>query len=194
MASLAMLLALAMQAAPAAPAADTCHVDGQAMMELGLNAFDQDMDGGWRELAQRPGCRERAADLIRTYRDFVLRRLPILYWHEGQLRAGLGQTEQAVQLFEQARSQDDEHGWNHYVDANIAFLRGDREALAEARERLAALPRPPGWDTRRLPNGQPVVWPMNLDVVDGFVRCFGRSYEEAYGSTECRARAGGQGQ
>jgi hypothetical protein len=183
------LVALALQAAPAPPP-DPCQVDERALMDMGFNAFDQDMQGGWRALSQRPGCEARAADLIHTYRVLAEHRMSILYWHEGQLRAALGQTEEAIRLFEQSRKPDDQYGWNPYVDATIAFLRGDREALIAARGRLAALPRPAGFEERTLPGGFRTTWPLNLQVVDGLIRCFGRTYREAYGGApECRGEA-----
>jgi len=179
-----ILIALALQAAPAP---DPCHVDFAAMMALSVQAFDQNMEGGWRALARRPGCQERAAELIGAYRETLQRRMSILYWHEGQLRADLGQNEAAVRLMELSRKPDDA-SWNFYVDATAAFLRGDRPALTAAREHLAALPVPPDFREQTLPSGYRVRWPMNLDVVDGLVRCFGRTYREAYGA-QCRRPA-----
>jgi hypothetical protein len=189
-----LLILLALQAAtPAAtaPAAATpanpCPFDFNASLALGQDAFDQDMNGGWRALAQRPGCEGVAADLIHAYRANLESHLSILYWHEGQLRADVGQYPEAIRLMEQSRKPDDRFGWNPYVDATVAFLRGDRAALVLARDRLAALPRPAGFEDRTLPNGLHVTWPMNLAVVDGLVRCFGRPYREAYSISECRA-------
>jgi len=172
---------------------DPCAVDDRAMLALGLDAFDQDMDGGWRALARQPGCEARAADLIRDYRAFAQRRIGLLYWHEAQLRANLGETSAAVALMERARKPDDS-AWNFYVDASIAFLRGDRAALARAREGLAALPAPEDFREQVLPNGYRVRWPMNLDAVDALVRCFGRPYRDAYGSNECRRPPGTGGE
>jgi hypothetical protein len=184
---IAALLAFALQAssAPATPP-DPCEVDNRAMRALGMDAFDQDMTGGWRALSQRPGCEARAAGLIRDYRTFLEQRLPILYWHEAQLRAGLGENEAAIALMERSRRRDDRYGWNPYVEATIAFLRGDRPALIAARARLAALPRPADFEEQTLPNGYRTRWPQNLDVVDGLIRCFGRPYRNAY-APECRA-------
>ncbi|MGQ0559359.1 MAG: hypothetical protein ACT4OE_07215 [Sphingosinicella sp.] len=188
---LALLLLMTMVSPDPPPATDPCRVDYPAMMGLGHDAFDQDMNGGWRELARRPGCRERAADLIRAYRESRQRGIGSLYWHEGQLRAGLGQNEEAIRLFDRARHPTDEDGWNAYVDATTAFLRGDREGLVAARARLASLPPPPDFRSWRSADGPPPRWPLNLDVVDGLVRCFGRPYAEAYGSLACRAAPGG---
>ncbi|HTU10207.1 MAG TPA: hypothetical protein VMG08_04840 [Allosphingosinicella sp.] len=185
---LAVVAALSLQAhplpaAPAAPAgtADPCPVDRRAMLDLGINAFDQDHQGGWRPLSDRPGCAGAAADLIRDYRTFVLDRIPILYWHEGQLRAEAGQNEEAARLMDRTRrAAGDPRApwWNAYVDATIAFLRGDRAGLVQARARLAAVPRAADW-----PAGQ--AWPPNLRVVDGLVACFGRPYRDAYGTPAC---------
>jgi len=183
---IAALLSFALQAAPApGPSPDPCPVDNRAMLALGMDAFDQDMAGGWRAVSQRPGCEARAADLVRDYRIFTQQRLSTLYWHEAQLRANLGENEAAVRLMEQSRKPDDQRGWNPYVDATIAFLRNDRPALTAARERLAALPRPADFEERTLPGGYRIRWPLNLDVVDGLIRCFGRPYRNAY-APECR--------
>jgi hypothetical protein len=186
----AMIAALALQmTSPASPPADPCQVDRRALLALDQDAFDQNMSGGWRELAQRPGCMAAAADLIHAYRAHAESRLSILNWHEGQLRATLGDYAAAIPLLEASRKAQDPSGWNPYVDATVAFLRGDRAALAAARERLAAVPRPEGFQERVLANGSRVSWPMNLGVVDGLLHCFGRPYREAYSSRECRPPA-----
>lgn len=186
--TLALVAGLALQAvapAPApAPESDPCQVDRGIMLALGMNAFDQDHQGGWRPLSERPGCKGTAADLIRDYRAFMQDRIPILYWHEGQLRADLGQNEEAARLMDRTRREGgDERAlwWNPYVDGTIAFLRGDRAALTAARNRLAAAPRPAD-----LPAGR--AWPPNLAVMDGLINCFGRPYREAYGEA-CRRPA-----
>jgi len=184
----ALLAALALQAAapapPRAPVPDPCQVDRRAMLALGMDAFDQDLQGGWRRLSERPGCEGAAAGLIRDYREFMLDRIPILLWHEGQLRANLGETEQAIRLLDRTRrASGDERAawWNPYVDGTIAFLRGDRAGLAAARSRLAAVARPA--DT---PAGR--AWPPNLAVLDGLIHCFGRPYREA-NAVACRPPA-----
>ncbi len=158
-----------------------CAYDRAAMLALDRQAFDQDLDGGWRALSVRTGCILAAAELIRDYRETHPSDPGILYWHEGQLRANAGQTGQAIALFDRSRKTDDPFGWNLYVDASIAFLRGDRTALLAARDALASLPHPDGFDPRD-DSRRPIEirWPPNLHVVDGFIACFGRTYREAY--------------
>ena len=179
----AMLIALLLAAA-----APDCTYDRAAMMALSQRAFDQDMTGGWRGLSMR-GCEAEAADLIRDWREA---NTPgpgagILYWHEGQLRAELGQDAAAIALFERSRKTVEEDrgmGWNLYVDGSIAFIRRDRAAFDRAHAALKALPKPAGFNPRtRLADGTKItmVWPMNLNVLDGFARCWGKSYDEAYG-------------
>jgi hypothetical protein len=155
------------------------------MLALDQSAFDQDPEGGWRQIASRNGCKAEAADLIALYRERQKSRSPILYWHEGQLRASLGQTAAAIALFEMSRKPKDMLGWNAYVDASIAFLKNDKEALVEARERLLSTPKPTGRPLMD-PQGRSIRWPMNIDVVDALLACFGRAYNEAYGDPECR--------
>jgi hypothetical protein len=162
-----------------------CAYDRAAMMALPQQAFDQDLTGGWRGLSMR-GCEAEAADLIRDWRDANKpeQNIGILYWHEGQLRANLGQNDAAIALFERSRKTVEEDrgmGWNLYVEGSIAFLRRDRAAFDRAYAALAVLPKPAGFEPRG-PDGKPIAlrWPMNLNVLDGFARCWDKSYKEAY--------------
>lgn len=159
-----------------------CDYDRAAMLALDQHMFDQDPNTGWRSL-DRQGCEAEAADLIRAYRNAKESPEPsILYWHEGQVRAGLGQTEQAIALFEKSRTPIEKFpGWNSYVDGSVAYLRRDLRGLRAARERLANLPPPEeppimqiGGENVEIP------WPPNLNVLDAFIRCFDRPYKEAY--------------
>ncbi|MEJ0007058.1 MAG: hypothetical protein WDM77_12025 [Steroidobacteraceae bacterium] len=145
-----------------------CSDDRAAVLALGQSAFDQDMKGGWRALADR-GCLTEAADLIRDYR---LLHKPqrgstqaiILYWHEGQNRAMSGENEAAIALFDSSRALDaGSAAWNLYVDATIFFLKNNKAALLAARDAMASLGSTP-----------------NLRVVDNLLACFGRPYKEAY--------------
>jgi len=176
-----------------------CAYDLPRMLALDEAAFDQDLpDGGWRAVGNIPGCQAAAAELIAAYRARHPGTSPNVAWHQGQMLAFAGMNAQAVAVLDSARKDpaEDIAGWNHYVDATIAFLSGDEEGLARARARLAATPvdaasgMPPPVDGYiELPGqpGQPPIrmrWPPNIDVVEGLVRCVGRPYAEAYGA--CR--------
>lgn len=182
-------------------AADRCKHDKDAMLALDEKPFDQDLagGGGWRAIANIPGCELAAADLLAAYRARHPGSESILAWHEGQMRASAGQYKQAIPLLESARKPTDQDpaGWNHYVDASLAFLQHDKPALLTARERLAAIAYPESAGMPPLKDdyiefpaqpGQPVMrtrWPPNIDVVDGLVACFDKPYAEAYGAS-CR--------
>jgi hypothetical protein len=175
-------------AVAAASPTNPCAYDRDKVMSLDQNAFDQDLKGGWRVLEDKPRCYVAAADLIRDYREAHHSTTSILFWHEAQMRASAGQTDAAIALFEKSRQTHDPAGWNLYVDGTIAFLRHDRAALQAARDKLAALPKPQDFHPLG-PNGKPfkMDWPPNLNILDGFLVCFDRSYEKAYGTRECAA-------
>ncbi len=189
-----LILALSVSVFPAF--ADECTVDRSAMLALTPDQFDQDLQGGWRPMAEKAECQLAAADLIAAYRaQPKAADNTTMIWHEAQLRAEAGQNARAVALMRQTyRPAPDAGGWNPYVDASIALIEKDRPALAAARAALAALPAPPeanvkdGFFSFAMPNGEvvKVAWPPNLDVVDAFVRCFGQSYRQAYSSQRCR--------
>lgn len=178
-------LALLMSAAAPAPAAlQDCSYDRAAMLALDYRSFDQTPGHGWRALAAR-GCDGQAAELIRKWREHHRESRTILFWHEGQSRAFTGDYPAAIALFERARKapQDDRIFWNLYVDGSVAFLKGDRARLQAARDALAAKSRPEDWDAMKGTDGKPLnaPWPVNLAVLDGFLRCWGKPYREAYG-------------
>ncbi|MGI4876398.1 MAG: hypothetical protein ACRYG4_02805 [Janthinobacterium lividum] len=58
------MFALALLIAAATPAASACAYD-HSILSLGIDAFDQDMTGGWRVLEATPGCTAKAADVLR---------------------------------------------------------------------------------------------------------------------------------
>ncbi len=165
----------------------SCRHDRQSLLALDLQAFDQDINGGWRTL-EAQGCAVEAADLIRDWRKAhggMGDADALLSWHEGQLRADAGQYANAVKLFDAGRhpaAEDAKWGWNLYVDGSVAFLRGDLAALEAARAKLAILPRPAELEDAIGVDGRPrkVRWPMNIGVLDGFIRCWGQSYKAAY--------------
>lgn len=174
-----------------------CSYDRKALLALDEKAFDQDLEGGWRTVANIPGCELAAADLLAAYRAEHPRSGGIVAWHEGQMRASAGQYERAVPLLESARKpvNQDTYGWNYYVDATVAFLRHDKPGLLAARRRLANVAYPqdasPLKDGYMVIPGQPgrparrVRWPPNIEVVDALINCFDKPYSEAYGPA-CR--------
>ena len=72
-------------------------------------------------------------------------------------------------MFKTTYTENDSFGWNHYVDATIAFLQHDEAALRAAREKLAGLEQPSELNMTDK-DGNPVEmdWPPNLKVVDNF--------------------------
>jgi len=183
---------------PLGAAAANCEHDRARLLSLGEREFDQDHGGGWRTLAAQPGCELVAADLLRDYRQAHRNEAGILYWHEGQLRAFGGQYEQAAAVMEKSRERasEDAFGWNPYVDATVAFLRRDRTALERAHKALLAVAPPPGENVKdgvfeaSMADGskQKLRWPPNIDVVEGLLHCFERSYRDAYAQA-CRPQA-----
>jgi hypothetical protein len=162
---------------------DACAFDRSKLLTQDLVTFDQSPQG-WRELEFKgAACHRETADLIAEYRKLRPEVMKtninsyLLYWHEGQTRAFMGDYQQARALFEQSRVPQIPafKAWNIYADASIAFLDRDRGALLKARAKLAQIPPEAG---------KPDAKPMNLDVVDGLVRCFDRSYADAYST--CR--------
>lgn len=170
-------------------AQSSCNYNEEAMLALSPREFDQDLDNGWRQIVQHNTCHEAAANLIRSYytkHDLSSGAMRTFVWHEGQLRAEVGQYQQAVRLMKQAKKAPDTDisGWNYYVDATIAFLQSDKNALKAERAKLAAVPKPEGFNPTDA-DGRPidVKWPPNLEIVDKFIRCFEHSYADAY--TQC---------
>lgn len=189
---LIVLMSLAIAQSAPSSVSETCSHDRAALLALPPAAFDQDLQGGWRPLAEKPECAAVAADLLADYRkarwsDLTPSELHTNYWHEGQLRAGLGQTQAATRLMMAGVNPDmSRSGFSDYALGTIAFLHQDRAGLIAARERLAALPKPPDFDQAaarfKAQYGFDLEWPVNLKVLDGFIACFDRPYSEAYGS------------
>jgi hypothetical protein len=179
-ASLALMLA---SQAKAESAPRACQMDREKIVRLTFWEFDQDASRGWRKIASRPGCERAAAELIRHYREKTGSKITTLYWHEGQLRANLGENRRAVQMFRKSLKNDDILGWNYYALSTIAFVKRDRKALIENYEKLKVLPVPQGqtWigdDGKK--SDRPPEWPPNLHVVEAMVKCFGQTYRQVY--------------
>ena len=164
---------------PPAPACFHSRNEAEALLQLDEDAFDQDLEGGWRTIAERNegACMVVAADLILDYiarHPGGLEREYLAHWHAGQMLALAGEDERALNQFRLSfRTRDvasmPARMWNTYAGGTIAFMEGDRETLEEARDDLPTGPY------------------TNRDVLTGLLNCFGEPYSVAYGS-ECRAR------
>lgn len=177
------IVAFALSTTGASPVPADCAYDRDALLKLDYSSFDQNPKGGWRALASK-GCNVEAADLIRDWRLQHNDSRYILFWHEGQNRAFNGDYDAAAFLFEKSRRPtEDRIGWNYYVDGSVAFLRGDMAKLQAARASLARMPKPSDWDTMKGADGKLLnaKWPVNLNVLDGFILCWGQKYRDAYG-------------
>jgi hypothetical protein len=179
-----MLAAVFLALAFIQPSGDVCDIDRSALLELDQKAFDQDFNGGWRKIADN-GCKKEAADLIRDWRRIHTSESTTLYWHEGQMRAEIGDSPAAVELFKKAIKTPEEEagfGWNLYVEGSVAFLNRDKLTLQRARDALAVLPKPEGLSRMVDQDGNPVEieWPMNLNILDAFIQCWDETYSNAY--------------
>jgi hypothetical protein len=167
---------------PAAQTApENCIYDRAELLALDMAAFDQDLEGGWRAVANQSGCFSVAADLIRDYHAAMPEKSFLLYWHEGQVRAIDGDYAAAMPLLEMSYNRrNDTIGWNLYVDATLAFIKRDKTALAKAYFTLANLPAPVNAQLDQNGNSVADSWPPNMDVVENLLACFDRGYREAY--------------
>ena len=141
-------------------------------LALPFEAFDQDDEGGWRRLAAAD-CDAESAQLIEAYIAGQAQPHPVLRWHAAQALARAGDSTRAIEVARQTRrpqaaEADSEFQWNAYVDATVAFLQGDREALEAHRRQLAAA-------SARSALNRP-----NLASVERLQRCFGQPYKQAY--------------
>src|SRR5690606_25187167 len=101
-------------------------------------------------------------------------------FHEGQLRASGGDYAGALPLIEAGRVAFGDAAGQAYVDALVAFLRSDRDALVPARERLLAVPepahRPVRQRTSREQAGHEVRGPGKIEASDRLLQCVGKPY------------------
>jgi hypothetical protein len=179
------LLLISIAASDDKPRAD-CSVSGsdlQTYLKQDVDTFDQSTKG-WRKFYYTDQALSSDFDKIRCWLDTAqlidvyhlhhlsgLKELDgiQLNWHAGEYFALAGLYDVALARMEQCKKRDEaadsKFRWNAYVDSTIAFLRRDLGKLRAKREELAA-----GTDPRRL---------VNLNVVDGLIKCFNQSYREA---------------
>lgn len=155
------------------------------LLSLSYHEFDQSLGGGWRVYGDQD-CYDLSAYLLDSYQD----NYPILHkdtlldwqsrvmsWHAGQMFAFNNKYELAKNRFQDSynpkEAADTPLLWNDYVSATLAFLEQDFSKLQRHRDRIANGPLFQGKKG-------------NLDVVNGFLKCFGAPYSFAYSSAECR--------
>lgn len=111
----------------------------QRLMSLDFEAFDQDMNGGWRTYGNQLEF-ELAAGLIEEYMtlhpEIEEGQLSVMKWHTGQMYALADKNEKAIPFMEASKKEEDVMSWNTYVDATIAFLKKDKDGLIEKRKEL----------------------------------------------------------
>jgi hypothetical protein len=147
---------------------DNCKYNERQSLALSSEDFDRIGGAGWRNLAYQEGCLHLAADLIAKYRITNKDRTPILLWHEGQLRATLGDYRSAIRLMKKSRLKGaDPYGYNIYTDATIAYLERDYSRLRGLATQLNKVK----WE---------VGVNLNALVVNRLVKCYDRPYKEAY--------------
>lgn len=170
------------------------------LLSLPENKFDQDFEGGWRATTYKEACNNAAAEMIKAY---ILYSEPkpaknqnILRWHAGQTKAAAGNYDEAISLFKGTYEPDQDRGiaWNLYVDATLAFLQNDREALTLTHDTLAKLTvsEEEKANRRKFLKDNPNITmsegfvdnPNNLAPVKSLLRCFGQPYSVAYGRYE----------
>lgn len=113
-----------------------------SLMALGFEAFDQDMEGGWRYYGNQMEF-ATAADLIQRYLkqhpEIEEHQQAVMHWHAGQMLALDGQNDMAVLEMEASRKENDVMLWNEYLDATVAFLEKDRQTFETNLKALEAM-------------------------------------------------------
>ncbi len=160
-----------------APPASPTPAEFRALMKLDYISFDQTLpNGGWRGI-QDSFEAAKVLDAYNLQNSDVMSEseVRVIFWHAGQSYAMADITEVAIARFQSAynpkESSADTFKWNAYVRGSIAFLKRDRKTLQAARDEMYAAD--PSDENR------------NRVVLDAFLRCFNKTYREAY-SADCR--------
>lgn len=172
--------------------AQSCSRLETVRAELERDFFEQErLWSGFVRSHELYGCDHQVADLLAAFRSdhaiqiaddgrsaFAGRNRFKLLVNEARYAARDGQYERAITLLELAKAENPET-WGttliSFIDVELAFLRRDRAGLESARDHVRAdvmaLPRD---DALRRLAGQ-----LLLNQVDGFIRCFDRTYLDA---------------
>lgn len=135
---------------------------------LAYASFDgQPAPYGWRYLSGS-GCIDAAVSLLTACEVANSSRLSPaeameLPFHIGQVLALAGREQESIPYFERSLGSAATAEWRGYVEATLAFLKRDLEALKEAHARYSSVA--PG--------------SMRLRFIKGFVTCPNESYAKA---------------
>jgi hypothetical protein len=164
-----LLIAFKVQATPGAPT----PIEFQALMKLDYNSFDQTLpDGGSRAILDHVDAGKTLdAYLVHNFDSLLEWQRVAITWHAGQAYAKADLTELGIARFKKSYAKDkpadDKSKWNAYVRGSIAFLEHNEAELKQARDEVVNA------DAKN----------VNGKVLDGFLRCFTKTYREAY---QCR--------
>lgn len=165
-----LLMGLVQLAYPAPVTPDPAFMNQQSFKE-----FDQDMDTGWRVLELQMQYTQ-AVDAIRAYEQANAARLQpwqraSLEYHLAHMYALEGDKQRSIEAFNRVLASD-ALGNSAYVQASIAFLSGDREALLRDRQTIAT--------------SNPGPWQKgDLVEVDAMLKYFGQPFEAVFASLTC---------
>ena len=156
-------------------------------MQLSFAEFDQDPKKGWRPFYEKR-CFGTAQELLSKYIERnpeLVQKNFMLNFHAGQMYAFTGNYETAEAFFRESYSGriSNWSNWDAFVNANIAFINSDISGLERAKSEIEqqetitkdAYPNFPSHFYGKK---------INLDVVEGFMACIGKSYSTAY--HDCR--------
>lgn len=185
---ISVLLSAVLLQAPERPPVAYCDLARNAPLTQGVREFEGE-NSGWRQWGEH-GCELAAADLIAAY---VLRNTNTLksseraelLFHEAQLRATSGYNVSAARLIEKIDSRSLIEPVTLYHQATYYFLVGDLDHLRSIRSQLSDLPVPDEFERAREDyisryGGDGPKWPLNIDIVDDLIKCFGQPYKVAY--------------
>ncbi|HEY3860237.1 MAG TPA: hypothetical protein VGM47_11605 [Gammaproteobacteria bacterium] len=146
---------------------------GDAFVDQSFQEFDQKLDTGWRTL-QIKGDYQGAADAILQYQSVHDAQLQTwqkdsLAFHLGHLYAMTGDKPKAIEWLQKSLAGS---GNPAYIQAYIAFLRGDKAALVDTRHTLATT-NPGPWRAE------------DLDEVDAMLAYFDEPFEAAWAALNC---------
>jgi hypothetical protein len=166
MLSFILVPAVAALAAAGAEPAECPAKPAEELVALGYDRFDT--GGGqtaWRTLLAR-GCTDPAVATLVAYRNanqakLTREQLGEINFHVGQALTMSGRDADSIPHFAQAAKLGGSAEWSAYVAANLAFVRKDKAALAQAVADYAKLVKPGS---------------MRLTVIRGFLRCIDKPY------------------